>query len=1180
MKQASVVNIKLHPLQGVSLIEASAGTGKTYTITHLYVRCLLETEYKVNQILVVTFTNAATQELKGRIRELVYEVWNYLTNMDIENNQFDDLFLQFRQNEKAIFALQEALINFDEASIYSIHGFCQRVLNSFPVETNSLLQQQIVPDERELEQAAIRDFWRIHITSTEINKLRWLLTQWKHPDKLLNDVRPLLGFEEAVNQAAEQLDMESVEEKLKQTWVELNKLWESSSEEVVAFLMDSPALNRRSVAKKTIEKLIIELQQYIGATVSYGIPEKWELLTRSKLVTCFKKNTQDDRVNLQFFEVAENFSESHQDWLSKQKLEIIINATNNVQQSVKETKADTQNISFNDLIKQLSSVLNSDNTSFINKVTSLYPLAMVDEFQDTDHKQYNIFKTLYQSASDKDKTLILIGDPKQAIYSFRGADVFTYQQAKQSTDNHYTLNTNYRSTSDYINLVNSIFKYNENSFIFEQLIEFSASQANNKKPKFISENNVNSCPLVCWIHPLTDKPLAKDKATDFFATTCANEIFNLLQQKTLLLDKKIVEARDLTILVKTGRQASLMKNKLAELGISSALILRDSVFASEQAREISLLLEVLIDPSNIRRLSGLLSTDLFGWNSKQIANLQQDNFQLVTLLEQMKEYQLHWQHKGILSMFFKLLDEQQTLQKSLSDMDGERKMTNWMHIVELLQQQSNKHASFSQALHWLVQQREQVKDGISHEEHQLRLESDSDLVRIVTIHKSKGLQYPVVFIPFMWDVKSNRYQPESYSYHDENGNKKVMIYDEAERDSWHQENLAEEIRLFYVAMTRAIYRCYLGFGHIKGAGSSAVAHCLFSDLIKKGNYPQNLDIYKEAELRQPFLTLNQQAQNAKVDVPLISFHDDVIAESINLPGHDDTKSQLEQASAKKFMRKIQQQWRISSYSQITSSGLIEEIHRPDYDAVISPVIEKEASLPIDELSRFTFQKGAKAGNFLHDILEYQPFDESVNESLIQGKCSEYGFDEKWIPCLMQWMEDILNCNIGDMRLNQLTAKQKISEMEFYMSSHHLQAEQLNSILHQYSYSRPEQAFSFFTINGFIKGFIDLVFEYDDKYFIADYKSNFLGNSAQKYDKQSCKEAMYDHHYHLQYLIYTLALHRFLKQRIKDYDYDSHFGGVYYLFLRGMSVENENMQGIYFHKPELKVIQQLDGLFNE
>ena len=241
---------------------------------------------------------------------------------------------------------------------------------------------------------------------------------------------------------------------------------------------------------------------------------------------------------------------------------------------------------------------------------------------------------------------------------------------------------------------------------------------------------------------------------------------------------------------------------------------------------------------------------------------------------------------------------------------------------------------------------------------------------------------------------------------------------------------------------------------------------------------------------------------------------------------------------------------------------------------IDPVLQD------DELNRFTFKKGAKAGNFLHDILENQTFHQPVDENLIQQKCNEYGFEEKWIPCLIEWMEDVLQSNLAGFRLKQLTAEQKISEMEFYMTSKNLQAEALNKLLHKNQYSRPEQVFTFSSINGFLKGFIDLVFEHDGQYFIADYKSNYLGPISKSYDEQSCKEAMYDHHYHLQYLVYTLALHRFLQQRINDYDYERDFGGVYYLFLRGMSKENSDKNGIYFHKPELSVIQQLDRLFED
>ena len=217
----------------------------------------------------------------------------------------------------------------------------------------------------------------------------------------------------------------------------------------------------------------------------------------------------------------------------------------------------------------------------------------------------------------------------------------------------------------------------------------------------------------------------------------------------------------------------------------------------------------------------------------RFTRLQTDNQALIDLLEQVKIYQQHWQEKGILSMFFKLLDDQQAVQKNMQHMDGDRRITNWLHIVELLQQQTAQHASFSQSLQWLVSQREQV-DNKQNEEHQLRLDSDSQLVRIVTIHRSKGLQYPIVFLPFMWDVKGARNQPQSYSVHDDQGNRQLLILDETARQRWHEENLAEEIRLFYVAMTRAIYRCYLGWGHIKGAGSSAIAHTLYSEHIKAG----------------------------------------------------------------------------------------------------------------------------------------------------------------------------------------------------------------------------------------------------------------------------------------------------------------------------------------------------------
>lgn len=1164
----SAVDLKTHPLSGISLIEASAGTGKTWTITHLYVRCLLETDYEVNQILVVTFTNAATQELKGRIRLLIYQVWCYLDNPQHDKPQFDTLYGEYRQQRDALFRLQKALVNFDEAAIYSIHGFCQRLLNSFPVETHSLLQQQIIPDENEIELAAIRDYWRRHIVNESLEKLRWMRAIWKLPDQLLNDVHPLLSFKKRLQQMAEEMDAESSLQDMQKHWKQLCENWVSQGGQIKEILQDNPALSKGKLRPATLGVLLKQLDDLFTHTVPYALPTRWELITTTKLLTCLNKNKQDERLTHSFFKQAEAFLALHAQWISNQKIVILIDAARYVQRSVNETKSTAQNISFNDLIMRVSAVLKPENHSLIKEINEAYPMAMVDEFQDTDNRQYQIFKALYKN--QEHKTLILIGDPKQAIYSFRGADVFTYQQAKQVTERHFTLDTNYRSTSVYIDLVNQLFKQNSNAFIFNQLIDFHPVKADKDNQKQLTENNEPVLPLVSWIHPFTERPIAKGQASDYFAGVCANEIQRILQQGTLKLDAVTVQARDLTILVKTGRQASLMKNRLAQLGISSALILRDSVFASDQSREISLLLEVLIEPSNISRLNGLLSSDLFGWNAAEIYRLQRNNQQLVMLLEQIKSYQQHWREKGILSMFFKLLGDQQSLQKNIRYMEGERRVTNWLHIMELLQQQTSQHASQSQALHWLLQQRERIDSNNINEEHQLRLESDSDLVRIVTIHKSKGLEYPIIFLPFMWDIKDRRKAPVTYSYHDDDGNKRIMINDESEQQRWQQENLAEEIRLFYVAMTRAKYRCYLAWGNISGAGGSAIAHCLYRDQIKQGRFGLDLDVSDAEQLRRPFDALN--LSQPRVDI--------VGAEGIQAKESKQVSPQIEQAPAKSFSRRIKQQWRISSYSQIAATGFIDEVDRPDYDGVVNQPIAFETVEDRGLLNRFTFPKGARAGNFLHELLEHQPFDRAIDKDMIKQTCQLYGYDEQWIPCLSEWLNEILQCKLGKFQLSELKPTQKICEMEFYMLSKNLKPDALNALLHQSRYSRPEQLFSFTDVKGFIKGFIDLVFEHQGQYFIADYKSNYLGPSVDYYDIDSCEQAMFEHHYHLQYLIYTLALHRFLQQRLVDYDYDKHVGGVYYLFLRGMSITGTGHQGVYFHKPGRDVIEQLNRLFEQ
>ena len=1154
------VDIKTHPLQGISLIEASAGTGKTFTITHLYVRTLLETECSVEQILVVTFTNAATQELKQRIQQLIYEVRDYVNGRKVQSDQLEKLFSQYAGDPAAKQKLDYSLINIDEAAIYSIHGFCQRVLNTFPIETHSLLQQQIIPNEKDLMQQAIMDYWRKSVINLSTDKLRWLLSHWSTPDNLLKDIEPLMEFESLIADTERKLIFKLRELNIEETWQQLSALWQKDKTAIKTLLVESKALNRARIRKASAENILKLLEPFFEEPCPFHLVDKWELITATKLNECQNQN-KDEAINLEFFALAEAFQQNHTEWVHWLKKQVLIDAAKQVFEDVQQKKKDAQNISFNDLIKQLSIELENHQT-LPAKVRQLYPVAMVDEFQDTDFRQYSIFKTLYQSSGTR-TALILIGDPKQAIYSFRGADVFTYQMAKADTKKQYTLDVNYRSSEQYIEMLNELFQHNSKAFILDQLISFQPVNATNKEMQ-IQEHEQPAAPLVCWMLDYDEKGSNKEKATEYFAQCCALEIHQILHEQTLKINGEPCQASDLTILVKTGFQASTMQNKLANLGIKSALQTRESVFETDQAREITLLIEVLIDPTNVSRICGLLSTDLFRWNAAQIYELQQNTHLLTELLEQIKTYQIHWNEKGFLSMFFRLIKDFNSLNVA-HHMEGERRITNWLHIAELLQQESQCHASQNQLLQWLVQQREWTS-RVDNESHQLRLESDKNLVHIVTIHRSKGLQYPVVFMPFMWNVKELNNKQSCYHYHNESGDKKVVLLDDEFRSQWQTEAEAEEVRLFYVGITRAQYRCYIGWGHINGAGSSAIAHCLYPQKIKQGKHPKQLDLANEQELYAPLEYLNRQQKLVEIVRPGIF---KTTAKKIEPDARQSFPLKI-------FSRHIKQNWRISSYSQIATSGHKDHTHRPDYDALISSMPEE--NIENEKLDQFNFKKGAKAGNLLHDILENQSFDQMVKEPLILQKCLDYGFDEKWVPCIVEWISEILNHDLGSFKLAQLSPDQTLAEMEFYLSCNQLQAPAMNQLLLENDYIQADQHLDFVKINGFLKGFIDLVFEFDNQYYIADYKSNYLGDDFSAYTVETCRQAMFDHHYHLQYLIYTLALHRYLKSRIKEYQYEKDFGGVYYLFLRGMSATKAPGFGVYFHKPEYHIIQQLDGLF--
>ncbi|PIX73247.1 3'-5' exonuclease, partial [Shewanella sp. CG_4_10_14_3_um_filter_42_91] len=464
------------------------------------------------------------------------------------------------------------------------------------------------------------------------------------------------------------------------------------------------------------------------------------------------------------------------------------------------------------------------------------------------------------------------------------------------------------------------------------------------------------------------------------------------------------------------------------------------------------------------------------------------------------------------------------------------------------------------------------------DEQQLRLESEQNLVQIVTIHKSKGLEYPVCFVPFVSLARGNKKRPAPMMYH----KNEQLIWDiDATDEGWEQlkqETLAEDLRLLYVALTRPVYVCYLYI-----ANQSRQLKAGISSQLPETGIGYLLGITD----KKTDFALIQAKVNAIAILPAMSVEclDNNIDDSVLADIHDNN----DPLAAKKVTRVQSLAWRVGSYSGLVKHLPHERVapgaDDEDFtDELIQLQLQDELTSE-PELDRFTFERGANAGSFMHLVLELFDFTQADTEltPALTKAMKQYGFDEAlWQQPLMDWYQQILAAPLfidtssenTSLTLSQLGIKQKMVEMEFYLPISTLQASQLNHILQQHGYVA---GLDFDTLKGMLKGFIDLTFEYQGQFYIADYKSNHLGDNYSDYTRSAMAKAIDAHRYNLQYILYTLALHRYLSLRLPNYNYQQHIGGCYYLFLRGMHPDHPGV-GVFYDKPPQALIEQLDRLF--
>ncbi|EGQ5279462.1 exodeoxyribonuclease V subunit beta [Enterobacter hormaechei] len=1159
------------PLQGERLIEASAGTGKTYTIAALYLRLLLglggnaafSRPLSVEELLVVTFTEAATAELRGRIRSNIHELRIACLRQTTDNPLYASLLDEIADKQQAAQWLLLAERQMDEASVFTIHGFCQRMLSLNAFESGMLFEQQLIEDESELRYQACADFWRRHCYPLQRDIAEAVHALWKGPEELLRAIDRYLQGEAPVIKSPPPADetLASRHEKIVAKIAALKQKWNESVGEIDAIIENS-GIDRRKFNRGNQGKWIEKISAWAEEeTRGYQLPDALEKFSQRFLA----ERTKADGIVPEhplFVAIEALLAEP----LSLNDL-MITRAMTEIRQAVAREKRRRGELGFDDMLSRLDEALSSENgEALASAIRSRFPVAMIDEFQDTDPQQYRIFRRIWRQQPDT--ALLLIGDPKQAIYAFRGADIFTYMKARSEVVAHYTLDTNWRSAPGMVESVNALFSRMETAFMFNEIPFLPVKSApKNATLRFEVSGKVQPA-MTFWLLEGEGYGVADYQAA--MAQHCAAQIRDWLSagaRGEALLWKgeqaNPVKASDITVLVRSRQEAALIRDALTLLDIPSVYLSnRDSVFDTLEAQEMLWLLQAVLAPERENTLRSALASSMLGLNARDIDALNHDEEVWDAVVEEFVHYRERWQKRGVMAMLRELMTRRQIAENMLASSGGERRLTDILHISELLQEAGTQLESEHALVRWLAQQIADPNSNASSQ--QMRLESDKHLVQIVTIHKSKGLEYPLVWLPF---IANYRVQDQAF-YHDRETFDAVLDLSKAETsvELAEAERLAEDLRLLYVALTRSVWHCSLGVAPVfrrrgEKTGESDFHLSALGRLIQRGE-PKDA-----AGLRLCIESL---------------CGDDIALHLPSLP--DNSRWQMAEApatnlNARQITRVLADDWRVTSYSGLQQHGQsIAQDLMPKLDIDAAGVGDVLAE---PTLTPHQFPRGASPGTFLHSLFEELDFTQPVSEEWVSKMLQSGGYDAHWQPVLTGWINAILQAPLTEQgfSLSQLTAKNKQVEMEFYLPvAGPLKAEALDALIRQHDpLSAGCPPLNFRQVQGMLKGFIDLVFRHDGRYYLLDYKSNWLGENSEAYTQQAMAAAMQMHRYDLQYQLYTLALHRYLRHRIADYRYDDHFGGVIYLFLRGVDAADPR-SGIFSTRPDAELIDKMDNLF--
>ncbi|MDJ0720980.1 MAG: exodeoxyribonuclease V subunit beta [Desulfobacterales bacterium] len=1197
MQPFDIVNDPLE--EGTNLIEAGAGTGKTYALTSIFLRLLLEKAIDPDRILVVTFTTAATAELRDRLRRQLLAVRRFLDGEGLLDDTLRKIVSRAgaspRTREKVGYALRE----FDRVAIFTIHGFCQRLLGEQAFETGSPFDIELLIDTSALIQSVADDYWRrvFHGTAPEIADFA-LARHWG-PEPLA-----------ALYQRFSMPDLHLIPERPEWPRIDfdpyrrgcdaLRRLWSTARSDITSRLHD-PSLSgtvygglkpspgagpSRRVLK--VEALCRALDHFLDReTVPLPPDPSLVFFTTDKIVASTRKGkTPPTHAFFDACQVVLNTAGRLQgaleDWLTALRYDFFRFAATQLDQ----IKQAGQTLFYDDLLVRVNRALEAGaDRPLAAMVRRRYQAALVDEFQDTDTIQYAIFRRLFDTPTH---LLFMIGDPKQAIYAFRGADIYSYLEAARHARRKFTLVENWRSQPELIRAINCLFGNRRQPFIIPDIRYRPAHAARQG-----DDVKTDGAPLVCWHMVRDDREVRstqpafnKQEAYARILPAVAGEIKRLLGRSDGNGHSPAWSAHDMAILVRTNRQARTVKAAMQDAGIPAVVHHAGSVFDTPEADDLLQILQAVVRPGDARRVKTALATRMFGTPGEKLVFGEPEPVWWNDIQQRFFDFHTMWREWGFYPFFQQMLTEYRVAERLLRLTDGERRLTNLLHLSELVQESVAAGRLDPQGtLRWLSEQK--TKSAGRSEEQQLRLESDARAVTIITIHKSKGLEFPIVFCPFAWEAGAG---PDEWPlFHDPAADMRRTLYLGAEADAdcreWARtERRAEAMRLLYVAVTRARDRCYLVWGDLPGAPNSPLGYLLDADA--PASIPnEKFQPPPEDATAGALALLARKAAGALAVRPLPA------AETATA-GAAESAPRL--APERRMTRRIDRDWAIASFSSLIrgpkAAGDVAEDRDQGISGEVSPA--EGPSLAASDDKRpdaiHLFPKGAHAGNFFHrlfEVMDYGPSRQGVRSAAVAAELRHFGFDSKWEMPVTQLIERVLATPLPSapaiFSLNRLEAQDCVKEMPFGFPLRPIKAQQLWAA---FSHQPPPlfdeglghwlRKLDFTLSGGYLRGFIDLVFRHQGRYYLLDWKSNHLGDRFTAYNPLRLRDVMAEEYYFLQYHLYVLALDQYLRLRLPGYTYENDFGGVYYLFIRGMPPENDTGSGIFFDRPASGLVDAL------